>query len=77
LTGTRRSKYPMSKALKQHRHLLSTDLWPSKDRNTSSDATILLKAQLLEIERKLQEKAVRSLFVLFHEIKPAILGARQ
>ena len=59
-SGRRRSKNSISGTLKQgknHRNLALADLW-SLAENTSGGA-ILLKAQLLEAARKLQQKEVK------------------
>ncbi len=59
-SGRRRSKNSLSGTIKQgknHRNLPLADLWSLKE-NTSGGA-ILLKAQLLEAAKKLQQKEVK------------------
>jgi hypothetical protein len=59
-SGRRRSKNSISGTMKQgknHRNLPLADLW-SLAENTSGGA-ILLKAQLLEAAKKLQQKEVK------------------
>ncbi len=57
--GRRRLKNSLSGTIKQgknHRNLSSTDLWSLAD--STPGGAILLKAQLLEAARKLQQKEV-------------------